>query len=285
MSTIFLDQASELRALMQATRVAPRPVQRAPHVIAIASGKGGVGKTNVAVNLSVALARLSARVLLIDVDLGAADVDVILNIDSVWNVSHVASGNRQLHEVVVHVEPGLDLVCGTSGHSADLDIAAKAAFLDDLATNQLQYDIVLLDCGAGVSQDVLPFALAADELFIVTTPEPTAVSGAYALIKSLPLDRPSPSISILVNQAASVQEGRGVAQRLASTARRFLGVRVDDGGQILRDECVPRAVCLRDAFVRRYPRSPASACVAALAKRVVYHRQLDQRYPMTAVAS
>jgi flagellar biosynthesis protein FlhG len=273
MSAIPKDQATELRMLMKTRPMlaAQRPVTaRSARVVAIASGKGGVGKTNIAVNLSLCLARRGLRVALVDADLGMANADVVMNVQSHFDLSHVVRGQRTIDEVAVSVERGLRLVAGASGLAcvADLDSFARQELVRELGRLEDQSDIVILDCGAGISQNVLAFAHSADELLIVTTPEPTALTDAYALIKVLSRAPSPPPMGLIVNQAISAREGRQVAQRVASVAARFLGVSLTNAGMVLQDRHVPLAVRQRIPFIVKYPGCPASTCLTALAERV-----------------
>jgi flagellar biosynthesis protein FlhG len=285
MSALPVDQATQLRLLMgQGDRLsAPasslRPQVEDPpwratslraRVFAIASGKGGVGKTNIAVNLALSLAREGKRVVLVDADLGTANVDVVLNTQSPYGLSDVIAGRRTLGDVAVHLERNLRLIVGASGLStaADLGPLERRRLIDELAALEYDCDILLLDCGAGISQNVVAFARAADELLLVTTPEPTALTDAYALVKVLSrADHRSP-ITLVVNQAATLREGQIVADRFASVAARFLGIGLTTHGHILRDDHVGQAVRQRVPFVTQFPKSPAATCIAALAQRV-----------------
>jgi flagellar biosynthesis protein FlhG len=281
MSAMLQDQATQLRRLMQSREspVAadaapmsrlPRETGRSARVIAIASGKGGVGKTNIAVNLALYIARQGRRVVLIDADLGTANIDVIMNVHSSFDLSHVIRRECSLDDAAVCVERCLHLVVGASGLSgiADLTTMQRQTVIDQLARLEAEADIVLLDCGAGISQNVLAFARAADELLVVTTPEPTALTDAYALIKVLSLSNCPPPMDLVVNQAASEAEGRIVAERVASVASRFLHTGLACRGQILHDPHVPQAVRQRIPFITRYPSCPASTCIAMLAERI-----------------
>ena len=280
MSALPVDQATQLRLLMrhgepqsasssslrpQASCLCPRA-----RVFAIASGKGGVGKTNIAVNLALTLARQGKRVVLVDADLGTANVDVILNIQSPFGLSDVIAGNRALGDVAVHFEHNLRLIAGASGLSsaADLGPHERRRLIDELGALEADCDILILDCGAGIAQNVLAFARAADELLLVTTPEPTALTDAYALVKVLSRSDHRPPIALVVNQASTLREGQVVADRVASVAARFLGVGLATYGHILRDEHVGQAVRQRLPFVTQFPKCPAATCIAALAQRV-----------------
>ena len=245
-------------------------IERSARVIAIASGKGGVGKTNIAVNLALCLARQGRKVVLIDADMGTANVDVIMNVHSPYDLSHVIRRERTLNEAAVRIEPGLHLVVGASGLAgiADLTTMQRQSLIDQLMRLETHSDIILLDCGAGISQNVLAFSRAADELLIVTTPEPTALTDAYALVKVLSLSSRPPPMGLIVNQVSTEREGLVISERISGVASRFLNIALSRSGQILHDPCVPRAVCQRIPFIIRYPRCPAASCITMLAERV-----------------
>lgn len=262
----------------------PRPpVGSRASVIAVTSGKGGVGKSNVAVNLAVRFAAAGKRVLLVDADLGLANADVLCNVEVPFNLSHVVARRKTLREVVVRVPlggaggergAGFDLVGGASGlaRMADLDEGGRKLLTDGLAELEANTDVVLIDTGAGISANVLGFCRSADNILVVTTPEPTAITDAYAMIKSIAPSQPGPTaerkISLLVNQAKSREEARAVYERVAKVARQFLGVNVLDAGHVVADEAVGAAVRRRTPVVVHDPRCPASACLMQLAMRL-----------------
>lgn len=280
MAAIPLDQASELRRLMQSSRPEASPPRRA-RVIAVASGKGGVGKTNCAVNLSLCMAMRGRNVLLVDADLGTANADLLLRLDARYNLGHVLSGQRTMDEVVVAVPLGaggasrqrpankLRVIVGASGlaDASNLSDAQRNRLIDGLTRAEGSADVVIIDCGAGVSSNVTGFACAADDVLIVTTPEPTAITDAYALIKVLSQRQSRATLHLAVNQVTHAREGRQVSERLAEVAARFLGTSVHSAGSIPEDPAVPQAVRERSAVVLRYPGCGASAAMAALAKR------------------
>lgn len=273
MSAIPKDQAAELRVLMETrASTAPPPAgrRRTAHVVAVASGKGGVGKTNIAVNLAICLARRGLRVVLVDADLGMANADVIMNVQPTYDLSHVIRGERTIDEVVVRLEDGLRLVAGASGLAsiADLSPFGRQELITELGSLETQSDLIILDCGAGISQNVLAFAHSANELLMVTTPEPTALTDAYALIKVLSRAPRPPPVGLIVNQSNSTREGHLVAQRVASVAARFLGIGLTAAGFVLHDQHVSLAVRQRIPLVVKYPDSPAATCIAALAERI-----------------
>jgi flagellar biosynthesis protein FlhG len=289
-----IDQATHLRSLMREQQAQRQPDRvagaagmalparpRRASVIAITSGKGGVGKSNVAVNLAIKLASAGKQVVLLDADLGLANADVLCNVDLPHNLAAVIARKKELHEVMVKVPGGFSLIGGASGlaRMADLTDADRGRIVRALAELEERADIILIDTGAGISPNVLSFTRAADHVLVVTTPEPTAITDAYAVVKVLHRDAagtqmggmPEPverRISLLVNQARTPAEARVVHERIAKVARQFLGVSVYDAGHVLADEAVQSAVRARTPFVLASPRSPASHCIGQLAMRL-----------------
>jgi len=261
--TAMIDQATQLRSLVRQQRR-----QRAS-VIAITSGKGGVGKSNVAVNLSIKLASVGKNVVLLDADLGLANADVLCNIDLPYNLSHVIARKRELHEVMVTAPGGFKLIGGASGlaRMADLTDFDRQRIVESLMAVEYSADTIVIDTGAGISPNVLSFTRAADHVLVVTTPEPTAITDAYAVIKVITKDGLDRRISLLVNQVKSAAEGRMVHERVAKVAKNFLGVNVLDAGHLVMDDHVRRAVIQRVPFLLSAPKSAASFCVTQLAMR------------------
>jgi flagellar biosynthesis protein FlhG len=276
--TNLIDQASHLRSLVRQTRVA----RKRASVIAITSGKGGVGKSNIAVNLAIALANSGKRVVLLDADLGLANADVLCNVDLQTNLSHVIARKKDLREVMIQAPGGFSLIGGASGLSrmADLTDGDRRRLVDALGELEEQADVILIDTGAGISQNVLTFTQAADHVLVVTTPEPTAITDAYAVVKVIcrrdgtnrdanaANDNPARRISLLVNQARTPLEARAVYERIAKVAQQFLGAAVADGGFVPLDDQVPSCVRRRTPFMLACPRGEASQGVVRLARKL-----------------
>ena len=286
------DQASQLRRLVAAAAPAPPvvvtppasppspapvrpaaaagPALRAPaRTLAIASGKGGVGKTSVSVNLAVQLARRGRRVVLLDADLGTANADVICNVRAPRTLAHLIDGRCSIEELVIPVPGGFHLVPGASGlaHMADLDGPRLSRLTHGLSRLEDAADIILIDTGAGVGPGVLGFCAAAEDVLVVTTPEPTAVTDAYALIKTLHAQGSSHHLNLLVNMVRGADEARSVYERIAGVSERFLRVRPQFAGGVCRDEAVSQAVLRREPFALTGPRGRAASDVMQLAER------------------
>jgi flagellar biosynthesis protein FlhG len=268
--TAVKDQASTLRSMARGN---PRAT-----TIAITSGKGGVGKSNVAVNLAIRFAKSGKDVVLLDADLGLANADVLCNVQLPANLSHVIARKRDLRDVLVDAPGGFRLIGGASGlaRMADLSDDERARLVDAMAELEHQADIILVDTGAGISPNVLSFTRAADHVLVVTTPEPTAITDAYAVIKVVSRDPGVGRISLLVNQARTPGEGRLVHDRIARVAKQFLGATVYDAGHVMSDAAVPLAVRQRVPFSIGQPACPAAQGISQLAMRLASGIAVDR---------
>ena len=244
--------------------------KRPATILAITSGKGGVGKTNIAANLGVCLAASRKRVVLFDADTSLGNLDLILNINSKYNISHLLDGRRTIEEII-HVGPeGMEIVCGASGIEglADLSEFQRRRLVSELTGLQNQSDVIIVDTAAGISRSVVAFCLASDHTLVVTTPEAAAITDAYAMIKVLSCNEFSGRISLVVNMADSIASGKKIYHQMAGVARRFLTTNVDLAGVIVRDERLRRAVRARKPVVLAYPRSNATSSMVALAAKL-----------------
>jgi len=246
------------------------PATHRASVIAITSGKGGVGKTNIAVNLAIKLASAGKNVVLLDADLGLANADVICNIDLPANLSHVIARRKDLSDVLVKAPGGFSLIGGASGlaRMADLSDSDRQRLVAAMGELEQKADVILIDTGAGISPNVLAFTRAADHVLVVTTPEPTAITDAYAVVKVVSRDNAERRVSLLVNQVRNANEARVVHDRIAKVARQFLSIRIFDAGYIPADDQVSAAVRKRAPFVLSAPKCAASFAISQLANRL-----------------
>jgi len=246
----------------------PRPGAR---VVAVSSGKGGVGKTTIVVNLALALAQAGHRVALIDADLGTANVDVMLKIDPLFNLSHVISGDKDLQEIMVEGPYGLHVVPGGSGlqELANLNEWQFGRLLTSLAELEKSHDLLLIDTGAGLSKNVTNFFLAADEVVVVTNPEPPATLDAYGLLKVASEQGRKHGIHLVVNRAESPSEAGMVAQKFIETAQKFLDLRVNYLGHVPTDPTVLQAIKKQQPLLIHFPQSVATSSVRRIAQALV----------------
>jgi len=266
-----MDQASKLR---QMVRQEDSPPPQRARVIAVTSGKGGVGKSNLSVSLSLAASSMGREVVLIDCDLGLANVDVLLDLQVRHNLQHLLDGEVSLEEVLVKAPGGLRVLPGAAGVSrlADLSDREQDILLQSLERLVGTSELIVLDTGAGISRRVIEFCLASGEVVVVTTPEPTAITDAYAMIKVLGQSDPDLKLWLVVNMANHRSEAEQILDRITLLSRRFLGLEVQRGGYVLADPRVPRAVRRRLPFSLAYPSSHAAVCVQEIARNLGFAR-------------
>jgi flagellar biosynthesis protein FlhG len=240
-------------------------------VMAISSGKGGVGKSNVVVNLAIAFDRLGKRVLIMDADLGLANVDIIMGLSPKYHIGHVLDGSKQLEEVLVR-GPGRILVMPASSgvqQLTHLTDEQKLVFLEIMDGLEAEIDILLIDTGAGISDSVLYFNVAAQEKIVVVTSEPTSLTDAYALIKVLYTRHGERHFKILTNNVKDDHSGKNIFTQISKVADHFLdGLSLDYLGNIPSDPNVPRAVIQQRPLLEAFPQSPASKAFTNLASRL-----------------
>lgn len=246
-------------------------------VLAVTSGKGGVGKTNTSVNLAIALAALGKRVILMDADLGLANVEVLLGLSSLHNLEHVIEGEKTISEILVKGPGGIWIVPGSSGLAqvADLTGAGRQNLLGGLQDLQSQSDFIILDTMAGIGRNAVAFALAADEVLLITTPEHPAIVDAYAMLKTLYANRPETVVRLIVNMVPNPALAQAVATKLSGVSQRYLGRSLSCLGYLYRDTHVSQAVMQSKPFMLAYPHAPVSKCMQEIAARIV-QQQVNQ---------
>lgn len=239
---------------------APAAAGRPVKVIAVTGGKGGVGKTTVTANLAVALAERGRRVLVLDADLGLANIDVLLGLQPRHNLSHVLTGELSLEDVIVDGPKGIRVVPASSGvrQMANLGTLEHAGLIRAFSELSHELDVLLVDTAAGIHDSVLTFARAAQHVLVVVCDEPASLTDAYALIKVLSRDQNVRRFRVLANQTRTLGEGRELYQKLVRVCDRFLDVTLEYAGAIPHDEFVRRAIQRQAAVVDAYPGSVAT---------------------------
>lgn len=281
------EQAEELRELMkddlgisptvdskEEQELVKSPQVKNDHntrIIAITSGKGGVGKTNFAVNMAIAYAQLGKKVILIDGDLGMANVNVLLNIVPQYNMMHVINKKKTMKEIVMDTEFGIKFIAGANGFSkiANLSVDELDYFANQFASLG-NADIIIIDTGAGIANNVLQFVAAADEVFVVTTPEPTAITDAYGIIKIITTEIVDHNVDIklIVNRVHSADEGKRISERIITIVGQFLGYKVEYLGFVYEDPVVQASVIRQKPFIVVNPTSKPAVCLKHIVGKI-----------------
>lgn len=262
------DQAEALREMMKS--VSPNK-EKKTRIITVTSGKGGVGKTNLSINLAIAYTKLGKKAIVMDADLGLANVNVVLGIIPKYNLYHVVRKQKSMHDIIEDTHYGIQIVSGASGFSKIVNLSEdeRKSFIHELQA--LSYaDVIIIDTSAGVSGNVLSFVEAADDVLIVTTPEPTAITDAYGLIKimSTEIDNQEMSLKLIINRAQSVTEAKRVQQRIISITGQFLNLKLDYLGFVYDDPIVAQAVRRQIPFMALEPNGRVAECVMHIASRL-----------------
>lgn len=260
------DQAYLLRSLAGKNQARKRA-----KIITVASGKGGVGKTNLVVNLGIVLARCGKVTTVVDADLGLANVDLVLGQYFEHAIDQVVKGERRLEEVIGFGPYGLRVVSSSSGvpELANMDAADRERLITELSTLESTTDFLIIDTGAGISRNVLAFANLADEVVLVVTPEPTSMADAYALVKILVQSKAVQSVGLVVNRALNLQDGKATGEKFQTIAERFLHHKIRLLGVITDDAVVTQAVRVQHPFVLSHPEATPSRQIEAIARTLI----------------
>ncbi|HEY0973733.1 MAG TPA: MinD/ParA family protein [Solimonas sp.] len=245
---------------------AAKPVQ----VIAVTSGKGGVGKTSTSVNLAVSMALDGRQVMLLDGDLGLANVDVMLGLQPTYNLSHVLAGDCTLEDTLIEGPAGICVVPASSGKRAmaELSAAENAGLVRAFSEMSRPLDTLIVDTAAGIADSVITFSQASQEVVVVVTNDPQSLTDAYALIKVLNRENGIKRVHVLANQVHNAAEAREIFDNLRRVSERFLDVTLNELGSVPYDEWLKRSVRRQRAVVEAYPGSPAAIAYRALAKKI-----------------
>lgn len=239
-------------------------------VISVTSGKGGVGKTNVVVNLAYALTQIGKKVLVLDADMGLGNLDVMLGLTPTCNMQHVFNGDIKISDAMITGPGGMMILPASSGiqELAELTAQQKLTLLSEIDEIDQSFDIMLIDTAAGISGNVMYFNTAAQEKIVVASPEPTSITDAYALMKVLHTKYGECHFKLLVNMVKDSAEGKEVFRKLSAAADRFLNISIDYTGYILKDKYVGISIMTQRSVVDLYPWADASRCFITLARTV-----------------
>jgi len=259
----MVDQAHNLRKLVGSTQQI--------RVVSVASGKGGVGKTSVSVNLAVAMSRLGMRVLVVDADFGLANVDVMLGATSKYDVSHLLKGEKTLHEIIQLGHEGIRFISGGSGVNdlLNMDEEQLADLLSGIVNLDAPIDFIIIDTGAGINDRIIQLVLASSETIVVITPEPTSILDAYALVKTIVKRDSSHPIHLLINKCENVKEAQRVQEGFIEVVGRHLGKNANPLGILMYDQEVPMSIKRQTPITVSDPGSATSREIMQIARAVL----------------
>ena len=260
-----MDQANSLRQLAAAGRMTRSPLK----VYAVTSGKGGVGKTNITANLATVMARAGKRVLVIDADLGLANTEIIMGVKPRYHFGDLITRGLSIEDVMVECPGGAMLLPAGSGVAAltHLTDDQKMRFVEAVDPLEDMFDVVLIDSGAGIGENVIFFVGAAQEAILVVSPEPTSLVDAYAAVKVLSQKAGVQTFNVIVNPIVDEMAARGVFQKLTTVTGKFLEAKVRHMGYVPRDENLHRAIMAQRPVCEMFPSSPSARAIAVIAAR------------------
>ena len=263
----MVDQAEKLRGLFSNKKTDKR-------IITIASGKGGVGKTSLSVNLAIALSKAGKKVLIMDADMGMANVDIMLGLTPRYTLYDVLKGQKSLREIIIQDFEGINIIPGCSGifEAANIQRTHREALIQELEYYTRDMDFIIIDTGAGISNIVLGFIAAADDVLIVITPEPTSITDGYGIIKVLSKFKLHKKVYLVVNMAGNLQEAQESARKIETVANKYLEISIRRLGVIYSDNSVKKSIKEMTPFIKRYPRSQAARDVMKIAENIIEHK-------------
>ena len=271
------DQANKLREIVKKVNndnvltTSIESLKTNAKVITVTSGKGGVGKTNITVNLAIALSKLGHRVVVIDADLGLANIDVLLGTMPKYSLVDVIKNGKNVMDVLCTGPQKVKFISGGSGveELTRLTPTELESFVKNIALLDKIADVILIDTGAGISENVIRFVMAADDVVVVTTPEPTAITDAYAVIKSIGIRNKNKPVKLIINKTETAIEAQTAMQKLNAASKKFLEVKLQFLGYITNDPLVAKAVKQQKAFSLAFPECMASKNLNEIAKKIM----------------
>lgn len=262
---MIYDQASELRKKLEVNKNSSSLTK----VITVTSGKGGVGKSNITLNFALSLIESGNKAAIIDADIGLANIDVLMGISPKYTILDLLNSHLEIWDIIEKGPNGLEFIAGGSDLDSIFDIKKNNFhyLLDQLSLLNGHIDTLLIDTGAGMNQESLKFILSSDEVFLITTPEPTAITDSYAMIKKILSEKRDLKLNLIINQVSSEEEGHNTANRIKQVSERFLDYKIDVLGYIYKDDLVSKAVKKQEPFYLTYPNSKASKSIKLLVNK------------------
>ncbi|HEY9059844.1 MAG TPA: MinD/ParA family protein [Pseudobacteroides sp.] len=276
----MMDQAEKLRKIVDNLKslqknnkqnLIPAVEKKNAKVITVTSGKGGVGKTNIAVNLGIALSELGLKVIILDADFGLANIDVLFGMIPKHTLVDVIHSEKNILQILSEGPSNVKFISGGSGveELIKLDNSQLEKFLSNISLMDKIADIILIDTGAGLSDNVMNFVMSADEVLLVTTPEPTSITDAYALIKMISNRDKGRLIKVIVNRAEDTNEANDLLSKLSIVSEKFLSLKLMPLGYVLHDEAVIKAVKTQNPFLISFPKSNASKQIRDISRKLI----------------
>lgn len=269
------DQADKLRQMAQDVKqqIEKEMTRDLKHtrVVVVSSGKGGVGKSTLALNIALCLCLRGKKILLMDADLGLANIDIMLGLVPKYNIHHMIQGKKSLKDIIISGPGGLNIIPGGSGIAelADLGGNELKRIMVELGKLDGEFDYMIIDTGAGISSNVLSFLLSADDVIFITTPEPTSITDAYGMVKAVAKRSEGKTLYLVVNRVADNTEGVLVAEKIKLVCERFLNLKIDILGHVVNEPMVGEGIRRQRAFIEIFPRSLAARNIDSIAFNLI----------------
>ena len=279
-----MDQAARLRKLVEERKVDQIRVdqKKTARIISVTSGKGGVGKTSLSVNLAAHLSKQGTKILLIDADLGLSNVEIMLGVTPSYTLKDVIKHGKDIEDVIINGPYNLDFISGGNGflELAELSEIEREEILIKIHKLEELYDIIIIDTGAGISKNVTAFLTISDEIIVITTSEPTALTDAYSIMKVISEEKLKQKIGLIINRVKTKSEFQQASNILISTAKKFLGEEIKSLGYVYEDPNVRKTIYKKTPFVIYYPDSKASDCIIDIAANLKLKEKPDKKISM-----
>ena len=279
-----MDQAARLRKLVEERKVDQIRVdqKKTARIISVTSGKGGVGKTSLSVNLAAHLSKQGTKILLIDADLGLSNVEIMLGVTPSYTLKDVIKHGKDIEDVIINGPYNLDFISGGNGflELAELSEIEREEILIKIHKLEELYDIIIIDTGAGISKNVTAFLTISDEIIVITTSEPTALTDAYSIMKVISEEKLKQKIGLIINRVKTKSEFQQASNILISTAKKFLGEEIKSLGYVYEDANVRKTIYKKTPFVIYYPDSKASDCIIDIVANLKLKEKPDKKISM-----
>ena len=279
-----MDQAARLRKLVEERKVDQIRIdkKKTARIISVTSGKGGVGKTSLSVNLAAHLSKQGTKILLIDADLGLSNVEIMLGVTPSYTLKDVIKHGKDIEDVIINGPYNLDFISGGNGflELAELSEIEREEILIKIHKLEELYDIIIIDTGAGISKNVTAFLTISDEIIVITTSEPTALTDAYSIMKVISEEKLKQKIGLIINRVKTKSEFQQASNILISTAKKFLGEEIKSLGYVYEDPNVRKTIYKKTPFVIYYPDSKASDCIIDIVANLKLKEKPDKKISM-----